>query len=72
MVTSLDQYLSSWRSNDDPLKGDFTYAHNPSGYPKPLWVAWLWSFNPSHGMAFDLVGFLNWGMLTQPHMSRNK
>uniref|UniRef100_F6H2B3 Receptor-like serine/threonine-protein kinase n=1 Tax=Vitis vinifera TaxID=29760 RepID=F6H2B3_VITVI len=33
-VTGLDRYLSSWKSNDDPSKGDFTYGLDPSGCPQ--------------------------------------
>ncbi|KAK3019226.1 hypothetical protein RJ639_003809 [Escallonia herrerae] len=30
----LQRYLSSWKSNDDPSPGDFTYHCDPSGYPQ--------------------------------------
>ncbi|GFQ05760.1 g-type lectin s-receptor-like serine/threonine-protein kinase at4g27290 [Phtheirospermum japonicum] len=29
-------YLSSWKSNDDPSRGDFTYHCDPSGYPQSV------------------------------------
>ncbi|KAK2975339.1 hypothetical protein RJ640_009693 [Escallonia rubra] len=32
--TGLESYLSSWKSNDDPSPGDFTYHCDPSGYPQ--------------------------------------
>ncbi|RVW68710.1 G-type lectin S-receptor-like serine/threonine-protein kinase [Vitis vinifera] len=33
-VTGLDRYLSSWKSTDDPSKGNFTYRLDPSGFPQ--------------------------------------
>ncbi|KAG8386239.1 hypothetical protein BUALT_Bualt03G0128200 [Buddleja alternifolia] len=33
-TTRLEVYLSSWKSNDDPSLGDFTYHCDPSGYPQ--------------------------------------
>ena len=35
-VTGLDRYLSSWKSADDPSKGNFTYVIEPSGFPQLL------------------------------------
>ncbi|KAK2975346.1 hypothetical protein RJ640_009700 [Escallonia rubra] len=32
--TGLERYLSSWKSNDDPSPGDFTYHCDPTGYPQ--------------------------------------
>ncbi|XP_022862105.1 G-type lectin S-receptor-like serine/threonine-protein kinase At4g27290 isoform X2 [Olea europaea var. sylvestris] len=32
--TGHEVYLSSWKSNDDPSKGDFTYNFDPTGYPQ--------------------------------------
>ncbi|KAK3019225.1 hypothetical protein RJ639_003808, partial [Escallonia herrerae] len=32
--TGLERYLSSWKSNDDPSPGDFTFHCDPSGYPQ--------------------------------------
>ncbi|KAK3019222.1 hypothetical protein RJ639_003805 [Escallonia herrerae] len=32
--TGLERYLYSWKSNDDPSPGDFTYHCNLSGYPQ--------------------------------------
>ncbi|CAL5405752.1 unnamed protein product [Camellia sinensis] len=34
MMAGLDWYLSSWKSGDDPARGDFTYGLDPSGYPQ--------------------------------------
>ncbi|KAJ9671842.1 hypothetical protein PVL29_025507 [Vitis rotundifolia] len=33
-VTGLEWYLSSWKSTDDPSKGNFTYRLDPSGFPQ--------------------------------------
>ncbi|XP_034678405.1 G-type lectin S-receptor-like serine/threonine-protein kinase At4g27290 isoform X5 [Vitis riparia] len=33
-VTGLDRYLSSWKSADDPSKGNFTYRIDLSGFPQ--------------------------------------
>ncbi|KAJ9671875.1 hypothetical protein PVL29_025522 [Vitis rotundifolia] len=33
-VTGLDRYLSSWKSADDPSKGNFTYGIDLSGFPQ--------------------------------------
>ncbi|KAJ9671890.1 hypothetical protein PVL29_025523 [Vitis rotundifolia] len=33
-VTGLDRYLSSWKSADDPSKGNFTYGMDLSGFPQ--------------------------------------
>ncbi|KAJ9671900.1 hypothetical protein PVL29_025525 [Vitis rotundifolia] len=35
-VGGLDRYLSSWKSADDPSKGNFTYWIDPSGFPQLL------------------------------------
>ena len=35
-VTGLDRYLSSWKSADDPSKGNFTYGIDLSGFPQLL------------------------------------
>ena len=35
-VAGLDRYLSSWKSADDPSKGDFTYGIDLSGFPQLL------------------------------------
>ncbi|KAK2980730.1 LOW QUALITY PROTEIN: hypothetical protein RJ640_011710 [Escallonia rubra] len=32
--TGLERYLSTWKSNDDPSPGDFTYHCEPRGYPQ--------------------------------------
>ncbi|XP_022877615.1 G-type lectin S-receptor-like serine/threonine-protein kinase At4g27290 isoform X2 [Olea europaea var. sylvestris] len=33
-ITGLEVYLSSWKSNEDPISGDFTYHCDPTGYPQ--------------------------------------
>lgn len=33
-VTGLERYLSSWKSDDDPAPGEYTYHCDPSGYPQ--------------------------------------
>ena len=35
-VTGLGRYLSSWKSDDDPSKGNFTYGIDLSGFPQLL------------------------------------
>ncbi|XP_052206368.1 G-type lectin S-receptor-like serine/threonine-protein kinase At4g27290 isoform X4 [Diospyros lotus] len=34
LITDLDRYLSSWKSNDDPAPGDYTYRMDTRGYPQ--------------------------------------
>ncbi|KAL2496254.1 G-type lectin S-receptor-like serine/threonine-protein kinase [Forsythia ovata] len=34
--TGLEVYLSSWKSNDDPSSGDFTYHFDRTGYPQKV------------------------------------
>ncbi|CAN4102815.1 unnamed protein product [Withania somnifera] len=36
LATGLERYLTSWRSNDDPALGDYTYHCDPNGYPQNL------------------------------------
>lgn len=33
-VTGLNRFLSSWKSLDDPSKGDYTFGIDPDGYPQ--------------------------------------
>ncbi|KAA8523790.1 hypothetical protein F0562_010213 [Nyssa sinensis] len=33
-ATGLDRYLWSWKSMEDPARGDFTYRIDPRGYPQ--------------------------------------
>ncbi|KAK1391215.1 Receptor-like serine/threonine-protein kinase [Heracleum sosnowskyi] len=33
-VTGLDRFLTSWKSNDDPGTGDYTYRCHPQGFPQ--------------------------------------
>lgn len=34
--TGLEKYLSSWKSQDDPSAGNYTYHFDPSGYPQTV------------------------------------
>ncbi|GMP65588.1 hypothetical protein CsSME_00026318 [Camellia sinensis var. sinensis] len=34
LLTGLDCYLSSWKSNDDPAQGDYTFRMDTRGYPQ--------------------------------------
>lgn len=34
--TGLEVHLTSWKSNDDPAPGDFTYQCDPTGYPQNI------------------------------------
>ncbi|KAF3634404.1 G-type lectin S-receptor-like serine/threonine-protein kinase [Capsicum annuum] len=36
LATGLERYLTSWRSNDDPAPGDYSYHCDPTGYPQNL------------------------------------
>ncbi|KAI5571678.1 hypothetical protein BDE02_11G109900 [Populus trichocarpa] len=36
LVTGLDRYISSWKSADDPARGDFTFRLDPRGYNQML------------------------------------
>ncbi|XP_060200260.1 G-type lectin S-receptor-like serine/threonine-protein kinase At4g27290 isoform X2 [Lycium barbarum] len=36
LVTGLERYLSSWKSEDNPASGDYTYHCDPTGYPQDL------------------------------------
>ncbi|KAI8011071.1 G-type lectin S-receptor-like serine/threonine-protein kinase [Camellia lanceoleosa] len=35
-VTGLERHLSSWKSSDDPARGEFTYRCDPQGYPQNI------------------------------------
>ncbi|KAG6415376.1 hypothetical protein SASPL_122787 [Salvia splendens] len=35
-VTGVETYLSSWKSNDDPAKGEYSSHVDPTGYPQML------------------------------------
>ncbi|XP_059284956.1 G-type lectin S-receptor-like serine/threonine-protein kinase At4g27290 [Lycium ferocissimum] len=35
-VTKKEVYLSSWKNEEDPASGDFTYHCDPSGYPQNI------------------------------------
>ncbi|XP_057750082.1 G-type lectin S-receptor-like serine/threonine-protein kinase At4g27290 isoform X3 [Arachis stenosperma] len=34
LVTGLDRYLSTWKSADDPARGDYSIKFDPRGYPQ--------------------------------------
>ncbi|KAJ9671852.1 hypothetical protein PVL29_025511 [Vitis rotundifolia] len=34
IITGLDRRLSSWKSTDDPSRGNFTYLLDPNGFPQ--------------------------------------
>ncbi|KAM3287027.1 G-type lectin S-receptor-like serine/threonine-protein kinase [Capsicum chacoense] len=36
LVTGLERYLTSWKSDDDPAPGEYTYHCDPTGYPQDL------------------------------------
>ncbi|PHT25960.1 G-type lectin S-receptor-like serine/threonine-protein kinase SD1-1 [Capsicum baccatum] len=36
LVTGLERYLTSWKSDDDPAPGEYTYHCHPTGYPQDL------------------------------------
>ncbi|KAM3396146.1 G-type lectin S-receptor-like serine/threonine-protein kinase [Capsicum galapagoense] len=36
LVTGREVYLSSWRNEEDPARGDYTYHCDPSGYPQNI------------------------------------
>ncbi|KAL7218135.1 hypothetical protein ACSBR2_011413 [Camellia fascicularis] len=35
-ITGLERHLSSWKSSDDPARGEFTYRCDPQGYPQNI------------------------------------
>ncbi|XAR67509.1 Non-specific serine/threonine protein kinase [Bertholletia excelsa] len=35
-ITGLERYLSSWNTDDDPARDDYTYKINPQGYPQAI------------------------------------
>ncbi|CAL5321787.1 unnamed protein product [Camellia sinensis] len=35
-TTGLERHLSSWKSSDDPARGEFTYRCDPQGYPRNI------------------------------------
>ncbi|KAI5605602.1 hypothetical protein BDE02_01G363700 [Populus trichocarpa] len=35
-VTRIDRFLSSWKSPEDPARGEFTFGIDPQGYPQLL------------------------------------
>ena len=60
-VTGLDRYLSSWKSSDDPSKGNFTYKLDPGGHPQLLvrnGLAVKFSSGPWNGIQFSGIPLL--------------
>ncbi|KAJ6894432.1 hypothetical protein NC652_028259 [Populus alba x Populus x berolinensis] len=35
-ITGFDRYLTSWKTTDDPSRGNFTFRFDPSGYPEQI------------------------------------
>ncbi|KAK9268668.1 hypothetical protein L1049_000427 [Liquidambar formosana] len=63
MVTGMKRYLSSWKSADDPSRGDFTFELDPRGYPQIFvkkGLDELLRFGPWNGLGFN-------GALIKPH-----
>ena len=59
-VTGLDWFLSSWKSMDDPIKGDFIYWLDLNGFPQLILRNRSgMAFCSNSGMMFNLLGFLN-------------
>ncbi|XP_034678688.1 G-type lectin S-receptor-like serine/threonine-protein kinase At4g27290 isoform X2 [Vitis riparia] len=55
-VTGLDRYLSSWKSTNDPSKGNFTYRLDPSGSPQYILrsgLAVTFHSGPWNGLRFS-------------------
>ncbi|CAL5405742.1 unnamed protein product [Camellia sinensis] len=58
IMTGLDWYLSSWKSGDDPARGDFTYGLDPGGYPQFIiknGAVEKMRFGPWNGLRFSGV-----------------
>ncbi|XP_022862103.1 G-type lectin S-receptor-like serine/threonine-protein kinase At4g27290 [Olea europaea var. sylvestris] len=51
-ITGLEVYPSSWKSNKDPISGDFTYHCDPTGYPQTGSVE-LYRTGPWNGLRFS-------------------
>ncbi|XP_022876888.1 G-type lectin S-receptor-like serine/threonine-protein kinase At4g27290 [Olea europaea var. sylvestris] len=55
-VTGVESYLSSWKTNDDPARGDFTFWLDPTGYPQQVikrGTTTLYRIGPWNGLAFS-------------------
>ncbi|KAL7249452.1 hypothetical protein ACSBR1_011613 [Camellia fascicularis] len=61
-VTGLESKLSSWKSGDDPAKGEFTYWCDPGGYPQFILSsnsAKVYRTGPWNGIGFSTTRDLN-------------
>ncbi|KAL7249460.1 hypothetical protein ACSBR1_011621 [Camellia fascicularis] len=61
-VTGLESQLSSWKSSDDPAKGEFTYWCDPGGYPQFILSSnsiKLYRTGPWNGVGFSTTRDLN-------------
>ncbi|CAL5335848.1 unnamed protein product [Camellia sinensis] len=61
-VTGLESKLSSWKSSDDPAKGEFTYWCDPRGYPQFILSsnsAKVYRTGPWNGIGFSTTRDLN-------------
>ncbi|KAL0353544.1 UNVERIFIED_CONTAM: G-type lectin S-receptor-like serine/threonine-protein kinase [Sesamum angustifolium] len=55
-VTGIERYVSSWKSNDDPARGDFTFRLDITGYPQVVIKrgdTLLHRLGPWNGMRFS-------------------
>ncbi|CAL5402886.1 unnamed protein product [Camellia sinensis] len=60
LLTGLDWYLSSWKNNDDPAQGDYTFRMDTRGYPQSILyniAAEMYRTGPWNGVQFS--GALN-------------
>ncbi|KAK2976707.1 LOW QUALITY PROTEIN: hypothetical protein RJ640_013963 [Escallonia rubra] len=60
--TGLERYLSTWKSNDDPSPGDFTYHCEPRGYPQNVMrkgSVEQYRAGPWNGVRFSGVPYLS-------------
>ncbi|KAL7216904.1 hypothetical protein ACSBR1_028765 [Camellia fascicularis] len=60
LLTGLDWYLSSWKNNDDPAQGDYTFRMDTRGYPQSILyniTAETYRTGPWNGVQFS--GTLN-------------
>ncbi|CAL5335817.1 unnamed protein product [Camellia sinensis] len=54
--TGLERHLSSWKSRDDPARGEFTYRCDPQGYPQNILSSGsvdLFRTGPWNGIGFS-------------------
>ncbi|KAA8526520.1 hypothetical protein F0562_008277 [Nyssa sinensis] len=61
LKTGIDRYLSSWKSKDDPSRGDFTFRLDPRGFPQFVMMkksVELFRSGPWNGLGFSGMPFL--------------